>query len=515
MKSLARGKPNAYLRQQRLLRGWSLQHVADELRTLCEKEGQTAGVTADMVGKWERGENKPGPFYREKLCRLYGLPADQLGFIDTSMPVYPEEAYQPQSAQVSHDDNRGTQPATSNAALSPPAISVSQGHVTIRDVPGRQSFPLSDASVAHEPGPQDMDRSRRKFLEETPSIIGTVILIPSYDLLNSPLLERLSRALTKPSSIDEKTLRYLEQRTGSYWRDRNDAVLASYDLLSYVLEHLQKVLFFLEGSLLPTVRTRLCSIAGETAMLAGELFFDISDYMHAREFHKAAVRAAQEGSNHALEAVAWGRMSFAWTYSGNAQEALTCIQEARRLAARSVNATVQAWLAAVEAEIRANLGDSELCLEALEGAECVEDKQHPKEDCYWIHFDRSLLAGYQGICFLRLSRLEDAQSLYFLGSSQRALENALMLLNPALMRRRPTLLTDLAGTYVQQGEFEEACLHALQATKMVAQIKSPIVFQRLLTLRHRLEVWKDTQYVKNLDEYLVPLLTSGWYQGNT
>ncbi len=508
MKRTVKGKPNAFLRQQRLLRGWSLQQVANEICALCEQENRLVGVTAEMVGKWERGDNKPIPFYREKLCRLYGLSAADLGFIDIPALSPPGKVHQAQSAHAQADDPAevDTRPAT---------LSASQERVTIRDIAGRQSFPLSDTPVAQEPGLQDMDRLRRKLLlEEMPNIIGTAILMPSYDLLNSPLLDRLSRALAKPSSIDETTLRYLEQHTESYWQDRNDAVLASHDLLSYVLEHLQKVTFLLEGSLLPTVRIRLCSIAGGTAMLVGELFFDISDYVHAREFHKLAIRAAQEANNYALEAVAWGRMSFAWTYSGNAQEALACIQEARLLAAWNVNTTVWAWLAAVEAEIRANLGDSEPCRKALDGAECVEDKQHPKEDCYWIHFDRSLLAGYQGICFLRLSHLKDAQSADFLRSAQRALKDALALLDPALMRRRPTLLTDLAGTYVQQREIGEASGHALEAAKTIAEIKSPVVFQRLLTLRRELEPWKNTQYVKNLDKQLVPLLTSGWYRGN-
>lgn len=38
-----------------------------------------------MVGKWERGEKKPSPFYREKLCRLYETSADQLGLLETGV----------------------------------------------------------------------------------------------------------------------------------------------------------------------------------------------------------------------------------------------------------------------------------------------------------------------------------------------------------------------------------------------------------------------------------------------
>lgn len=42
-----------------------------------------------MVGEWERGVKKPGPFYREMLCLLYGCTADKLDLLDT--PAMPEE----------------------------------------------------------------------------------------------------------------------------------------------------------------------------------------------------------------------------------------------------------------------------------------------------------------------------------------------------------------------------------------------------------------------------------------
>src|SRR5437868_15221602 len=107
-------QPNALLRYQRQLRGWSLQHVADQLCKLCEEEDRIPGVTADMVGKWERGEKKPSPFYREKLCLLYGTSADKLGFIDT---LNAPESYNT-SASLPADTRNG-------AALYPSARTVS------------------------------------------------------------------------------------------------------------------------------------------------------------------------------------------------------------------------------------------------------------------------------------------------------------------------------------------------------------------------------------------------------
>ena len=73
---------------------------------------------------------------------------------------------------------------------------------------------------------------------------------------------------------------------------------------------------------------------------------------------------------------------------------------------------------------------------------------------YWLHFDRSRLAGYQGICFRRLYHPEDARTYSFLDKAQRALTDALALLEPGRIQRRPTLLIDIAGTYAQEGDVE-------------------------------------------------------------
>jgi transcriptional regulator with XRE-family HTH domain len=365
--------------------------------------------------------------------------------------------------------------------------------------------------AAQELGEQGIyNSSRRELLHQASGLISGALIAP--DVLEQILVDRLTRVLTKPSSIDNTTLQYLEYRTDSYWRDRHGAALASCDLLSYVIDHLQKVIVLLEGSLLPTIRMRLCSIVSEIAQLAGHLLFDMGEFVRARNLYQVAIISAQEGGNQALEAVARGRMSFVWTYSGNALEALGCIQEARHLAVSHTNATVCAYLAVVEAEIQSILGNQEFCLKSLGAAACVEDRQYSKQEMHWLHFDYSRLAGYQGTCFKRLYHPEDARTHTFLDRAQRTLADALTQLDPAHVQRRPALLIDIAGTYAQQGEVEGACGYAIQALPILAQTKSQTVAKRLLTLRQELERWHETQYVKNLDQQMTPLITSAGYR---
>ena len=354
---------------------------------------------------------------------------------------------------------------------------------------------------------QDMPRaSRRELLYQASGFMSGALIAP--DVLEQVLLDRLTRVLSKPSSIDETTLSYLENRTASYWRDRHSAALASCDLVSYVIEHLQKVIVLLEGSLLPTTRMQLCALASGIAQLVGELFLDMAYYAQARKFHEAAIIAAQEACNPMLEAVAWGRMSLAWTYSKDAPKALTCVQQARHLAVGNGTLPIRAWLAAIEAEVQANLSSSDACLKALDEAECIEDRQYSPQDNYLIHFDQSLLGGYKGVCFRKLYRPEEARSIIFLEKARDILKGALASLEPALIQRQPTFLADLADTYLRRGDIEGACGQAVQAATIAAQIKLQKVVQRLFTLREELEPWKDTSYVKVLDGHLAPLVNT-------
>lgn len=63
-------QPNEQLRTERLRRGWSQKKVAFDIDT-----------SKDMVSRWETGERVPSLYYQEKLCRLFGKTADELGFI--------------------------------------------------------------------------------------------------------------------------------------------------------------------------------------------------------------------------------------------------------------------------------------------------------------------------------------------------------------------------------------------------------------------------------------------------
>lgn len=338
-------KPNTRLRRHRQQHGWSLQKAADLIHTICDEDEAGSGITGNLVGRWERGEIAPSPFYRDKLCRLYDCTAETLGLIE-------EET---------------TTISPSSSSISPDIMEQGSHQAGLTTVPTGLE---SDETV-----------KRRDFLREAGqrAIAGTFFLT-SHEIFNDELLVRFQRALEKPSTLDEKMLAYLEHRTGAYWQDRHGGTLSSYNLLEFVTDHFRKITSLLENPLQPTFRKHLCSIASETAQLSGHLLFDMGQYPEARRCHKAAIVAAQEAGNVALQITAWARMSFTWTYGNNVLEALMCIHTARQLATGGITGGVQAYLSAVEAEIQAIIGDRVACLDALNRAEYIEDKQISQED---------------------------------------------------------------------------------------------------------------------------------------
>ena len=69
------------LKYQRELRGWSQAKMAEEI-----------GSSPNRISSWERGVMLPSAYFREKLCHLLSMNAQELGLITTSTVVpHPQE----------------------------------------------------------------------------------------------------------------------------------------------------------------------------------------------------------------------------------------------------------------------------------------------------------------------------------------------------------------------------------------------------------------------------------------
>jgi ABC-type branched-subunit amino acid transport system substrate-binding protein/transcriptional regulator with XRE-family HTH domain len=111
------------LKQERQLRGWSQAKVAQEI-----------GTSAKIVSRWECGTSLPSPYFREKLCALFGKDALALGLVPLEQEERASALAVVKGETTALQDNEQALPETrlllapTNAALiqaeSAPALSI-------------------------------------------------------------------------------------------------------------------------------------------------------------------------------------------------------------------------------------------------------------------------------------------------------------------------------------------------------------------------------------------------------
>jgi transcriptional regulator with XRE-family HTH domain len=191
----------------------------------------------------------------------------------------------------------------------------------------------------------------------------------------------------------------------------------------------------LRGAGTETTRKRLCQEAGDLFQLAGEVLFDGTHYTDAAHCYTLAAGAAKEAGNPDLWACALTRHAFIGLYGDHKyRETVPLLELANAVAERGdPSLSTRHWVAAVQAEAYAGIGDSDACKRALDRAEEVHGLGAGMHNGGWLRFDGSRLAEERGTCFVRLGRLDLAES---------ALTEALKM--KLSMRRRGSVLTDLA-----------------------------------------------------------------------
>lgn len=113
MKKRAQMIPNQRLRRERELRGWSQKQLGDAI-----------GTNKIAVSRWEGGITTPSPYFRQRLCELFGRTAAELGFIaEADNPGAPP-------ALLSLDQQTATAPDVGAALLDaaiPTSLAVASG----------------------------------------------------------------------------------------------------------------------------------------------------------------------------------------------------------------------------------------------------------------------------------------------------------------------------------------------------------------------------------------------------
>jgi len=333
------------------------------------------------------------------------------------------------------------------------------------------------------------DMNRRMFLQGLGAVTG---------LVSSATLEpwhRLTAALRQPSRVDRQTVAELERVTAGL--EGLEAQASPRALLGAVVGHLNTVAALLQGSLGLTVRRQLCSVAGETAGLAGWLAYDLEDRRAAGAYFRAGIEAAQEADDRPLGAYLVGSSCVQPAYRERPHARLRRLQgHTFGFTTADANPTTRAWLVTLEAEAHALAGNEAASLRALDQAETIiggagdEDATRRPRAPF---FDRARLVGERGVALARLGRPADARQV---------LEAALGSLEPEMVKIRPRLLAALATAHVHEGNIDEACCIGADALALADRQQVTTNLQDVRRLRLDLEPWRDTEAVRELDEQL-------------
>ncbi len=302
------------------------------------------------------------------------------------------------------------------------------------------------------------------------------------------LLPADAAAVAQPLDLEPTTLNTLESLAVRYQTMYHSTPPA--ELLVPVTAHLEIVDDLAKGASGERQR-RLLRNHSQVALLAGRLsFFDLRNPMDARAYYGMALDASREAGDPHLSAVTLGHMSFVPAASGGFTAALDLLDGADRHASKLT--ILPSWLAAVEAEIRAKAGQTQASLHAIDRAENALVVAH--ELPAWMdYYDQTRLNGFKGFAYLAAGKPDEART---------ALSDALAALDVDAVKQRAVFLTDLATTYVHEGEIDKGSELASEAAVELTRAGYATSKERLREFRDLVQPWHDRASIKELDERL-------------
>ncbi|HXL42293.1 MAG TPA: hypothetical protein VN986_07145 [Actinomycetota bacterium] len=434
---------NLRLRLERLARQWEQDDVAAGLQELAALLGEAApGVDANLVSKWERGVRTPGPYYTPRLCLLFQLPPQGLGFV--------------------------------------PGPRLSSECRTLSKVLER--------ALARQVG----FVRRREFLQH---LLWGGAVLASWPALDA---ERIVAATS--GHADRRLVDDLHAVADDYARRMHTE--APRDLLPQVERHLTYVRGLLRSSQPSPEGGRLHLIAGTLAAVAGRLSFSLGNAGDAHAHYAAAEGHAREAGEGPLRAYVLGmrRQLYSdlwrgWQGPGSSMP-LRLLDEAHAAAGTGSSPWLRTWLLASRAEEHATRGDARAAQRDLEDAGHILGTATSGEDgllAHWYESPVARLAGYRGKCAELLGDSADATTM---------IEGALGAFPPSLVSCRCYALVDLAAAYAKEEEVEHACGLLAESLDLGSEKGLAGHVQRVIGVRQDLARWPDAAAVHDLDEQL-------------
>lgn len=358
-------------------------------------------------------------------------------------------------------------------------------------LPGAPAPPTgADAGPVAEDWQDDVNR--REVLQLL-SLAGSLLTVPAADQFD---LDRLAAA-DQAARVDTSTLDEYDRLNAQLWQAFSLSK-AKRLALPLARKQLAVVTRSLHTSQSSAVRRRLCVLAGDLFQLCGEIFFDSNQYTEAAQCYSLAANASKEAGAVDLWACAMTRHAFIGVYERDFRKSVPLLDGGASLAKRGdPSLATRCWVAAVQAQTFAGLGDFSACERALDAAEEVSQLSDQTHTSGWLRFAGSRLAEERGSCYVELRRPDLAEV---------ALTEALGY--DISTRRRGSVLADLAKVGIQYRDPDQLIMYGNAALDAARQTGSAgYVGRKLRGLRPQLEPFLADSHVRHLDQQIGQLDT--------
>ncbi|MCX5376325.1 transcriptional regulator [Streptomyces sp. NBC_00091] len=246
----------------------------------------------------------------------------------------------------------------------------------------------------------------------------------------------------------------------------------------------------------------LLNAAADLFQLAGEVAFDANRYVDAASSYALAASVSKEAGAYDLWACALVRHAYVDVSEHRYRQAAEVLSAAERVAARGDGTlSTRHWVASVQAEAHAGLGDLTGCEKALARAEEVQHLADNSSNGGWLRFDGTRLAEERGARYVQLGRFDLADE-----TLKQALDQSALAFGHSY-RRRGAVLVDLAVIGAKRRDPDQVVDYAREALDLAHASSSGYIARRLRSLCDEFGPLSRDQRVAGLGAEIATLRT--------
>jgi tetratricopeptide (TPR) repeat protein len=496
--------------------------AAREAAELCQQQiGHKTGYSRSSVAHAEAGRQLLTRSFWERADELVGAEGDLLGGYERVVAVKQEQERLSREAELAEayaaaQALRANVPSpfqNGSGLVVPTGQEVLAGLVASvgAELAGSLAGPLLYLAVLSSPSQavsaewnDQLREQLRRFLREWANTVdrrehlrllgwlaASVAASPILSL-DSDEQERLAKAVAVPGRVDAQVIDHIEGML-QHCKRQEDA-LGPQAVLSTVLAQ-RELVDSLLGDCSAELRPRLLSVYSSMSTSVAIYFFDLEDAGSAMHYCDQARGAAQEARNTELAIYALCMMSHFASRQGKAHAGVDFAAAAQNLAGQTDDILLQVCIAERFASaygIDGLYAESMTAFDrALSGLTTPDSRRSPASPVYW--FNEGLIASRQSDCLLRLGKPAEAAI-----NAQQALQ----LFDHSFVRDFAFCTLHLGTARLLSGDIEEAARVIGEGGLLAARIRSTRLTREVRVARGRMEPWRETVAVRELDERL-------------